>query len=226
MLWDISFGPEYDLTRAPAQRLLLGWIRAGQVIGLHMGTPCTSFSRIRGLGAGPGRLRSTNEPLGLGTLERPEDKAALDIGNKLLTVSCRLFLACIHACVPVSLENPATSILWLTPQIQNLQRRRIVHLVTPEFCMWGKAWRKSTKFLYCHVDLAALGERRCLGAPRGCCARTGHCHIRLFGRSPGGQFWTKVAEPYPNPLCNQICACFANSVVRSRSSRFSKFING
>ena len=33
------------------------------------------------------------EPLGLSTLERAEDKAALDLDNKLLIVSCSLFLA-------------------------------------------------------------------------------------------------------------------------------------
>ena len=48
--WGTLNGPLWDLTRRGARRALRGSSLAGQVWGLHMGTPCSSFSRARGRG--------------------------------------------------------------------------------------------------------------------------------------------------------------------------------
>jgi hypothetical protein len=115
--------------------------RAGQVCGVHIGTPCTSFSRIRGVGAGSGPLRSSQHPLGLPHLTTDKDILQVELGNKLMKISCVIFQACVRLLVPVTLENPSTSILWLTPQVTALLRQRAVHRCITDFCMWGKPWR-------------------------------------------------------------------------------------
>ena len=216
--WDIILGPAYDLCRPAAGHMILGWLRAGQICGAHLGTPCTSFSRIRGVGAGPGPLRSSAEPLGLAQLDTEKDRLQVAMGNTLLKVSCCIFHTCVRLELPVTLENPSTSILWLTPQITFLQSRRVVHLCVTDFCMWGKPWRKRTAFLYAHINLDVLAARRCTGTP-GICARTKRPHVRLQGRSPNGIFWTKIAEPYPRPLCNSLVECFSSACRRSSASR-------
>ena len=224
--WDTNFGIAYDLCIAGNVLLTLGWIRAGLICGIHLGTPCQSFSRIRGLGIGPPAIRSDAEPMGLSTPLRPGDVRALQVGNKLLHVSCRVFHACLIHRIPVSLENPATSRLWLTPCIRHLKSRKLVSLTTTEFCMWGKPWRKSTSFLSAFLDLTTLQERRCLGAPRGLWLRTGKPHRILFGRAPNGSWWTKVAEPHPATMCRCLASAFISAIASHRALCLTKWISG
>jgi hypothetical protein len=121
---------------------------------------------------------------------------------------------------------PATSRLWITPSVRHLLRRTVVSLCQTEFCMWGKPWRKSTKFLYAHVDLSAIALHRCLGSPPGICRRTGSHHICLQGKHPSGAWWTKVAEPYPSPLCKALALAFDNTVNARRSDCFQSLLVG
>ena len=53
--WDIMMGPNYDLTSSQNQCIILGWLTSGWVLGVHIGTPCNSFSRARDHGPGPPR---------------------------------------------------------------------------------------------------------------------------------------------------------------------------
>ena len=78
--------------------------------------------------------------------------------------------------------------------------------------MWGAAWRKSTSFLHWGLSLEPLERRRCQGAKRGLCARTGLPHVALRGRAAGGAaYLTKQAEPYPHQLCLTLASCFRES---------------
>lgn len=43
LLWDLSLGPGYDLLRRGPQRLMMGWVRAGLLIGVPQGTRHRSF---------------------------------------------------------------------------------------------------------------------------------------------------------------------------------------
>eukprot|EP00972_Heterocapsa_arctica_P108499 15977995-Heterocapsa_arctica.AAC.1 len=53
--------------------LLVGWIRAGLVVAMHLGTPCASLSRARDAPGGPPPVRSNEFPWGLSGL-RPCDE--------------------------------------------------------------------------------------------------------------------------------------------------------
>ena len=224
IVWDITLGPQYDLTKPYALSLICGWLRAGQLRGVHLGTPCTSFSRIRGVGHGPGRLRSSAAPRGIESLANEADLEIVRKGNIILDASCSIFSLCQRHEVPVSLENPSTSILWCTPQINYLRRSSTVRRVVTDFCMWGMPWRKSTAFLTCRLVTSELEQHRCRGAAPGLCARSGCRHIQLVGRSPNGVFWTKIAEPYPPKMCDSLVSSFVNSDLARKASRFSALL--
>ncbi|CAK0797132.1 unnamed protein product [Prorocentrum cordatum] len=80
LLWDISLGDNYDLRCRRNRHLLVGWVRGGLVVGVHVSTPCPSFSRARDIPPGPPRLRSDSEPMGLGGLSQA-DQEKVAIGN-------------------------------------------------------------------------------------------------------------------------------------------------
>jgi hypothetical protein len=203
--WDILMGDSYDLLKRENQYLIFGWIKAGRVAAVWMGTPCDSMTKARNRPGGPPALRNAKHPHGLPNL-RPADQAAVRVGNVLGRFSAHVLLLCCFLLIPAVIENPATSWLWSTKWMVSLQRRRNVGLATTEFCQWQSLpFRKSTSLLHTHIDLSAVSARRCLGAKRGLCLATGCPHHVLKGKdSESGKFWTKVAEPYPRRWCHQL----------------------
>eukprot|EP00959_Pyramimonas_sp_CCMP1952_P394197 8259759-Pyramimonas_sp.AAC.1 len=53
LAWDIKHGPLFELRDVSRQRLIRGWIQAGLILGVHLGTPCGSWSRARDIQPGP-----------------------------------------------------------------------------------------------------------------------------------------------------------------------------
>ena len=93
LLWDILMGPAYDLSQRPAQLLVLGWLWAGLIAAVWMGTPCNSFSKARNQPGGPPALRSKDSVHGLADL-RTCDAAAVRLGNLLALFSSKVLLLC------------------------------------------------------------------------------------------------------------------------------------
>ena len=163
--------------------------------------------------------------MGLPDLKRPGDHEAVEVGNAIMAFSAKAFTFCCRSGTPVSMESPATSRLWLCPQMLAVLRRKDTTLVTTEFCMWGKPWRKSTSFMCANLDASRLGERRCLHKPRGCCKRTLRPHRALEGIDPVSKmFWTKIAEPYPASLSSALAKCFEDALLQKRATNFCKFL--
>ncbi|CAK0874821.1 unnamed protein product, partial [Prorocentrum cordatum] len=113
--WDIRWGEEYDLTRQRAQRLVRGWVNNGLIAAVWLGTPCHSWSRARDIRPGPPPLRSDLHVMGLPDLA-PRDAEKVRIGNALMKFSASLFSLCQAVRVPVAIENPHMSRIWLTSQ--------------------------------------------------------------------------------------------------------------
>ena len=224
MLWDICLGEEYDLSNLSNVRLINSWIRAGVIIGVHLGTECKSFSRARDRPNGPPRLRSNQHVLGLPNIASAIDRRKVLIGNILMRASVRIFQTCLECLVPVTLENPASSRLWLCPGVLKLARHRRCNMTTVEFCMFGTPWRKSTSILGGFLELSSLSKFRCHGAKRGICARMGCRHLELSGKAPCGTFWTKIAEPYPKQFGKQLAQCFFDFEIQTIANNFSKRI--
>ena len=212
LLWDINFGPEYDLTNPSIQQRVMEWIRTGYVVAGHLGTPCGSFSRARDRPGGPPRLRSDDCLLGLERL-KPHDAQKVAVGNILMRFTVRVMLLALRMILPFTLENPARSRLWLCPPIRALLRRKHVRVQQVEYCSFGMPWKKSTLFVAVHLVLHTLEPYRCIGAKRGLCKYSGHAHVPLAGQLPDGRWMTHVAEPYPNKLCTVLAGCLRDFYV-------------
>ena len=212
--WDIQLGSAYDLTKPEIQRLLRGWVIAGKVWGLHIATPCASFSIARG-GWNPS-LRSSEFPLGLPDLN---DRSRMQVasGNELAQVSVGLVLLARRMMIPVTLENPASSFLFKIPSFTHTMQLPGVSIATTEFCMYGTPFRKSTKLIGFNIDLAALGLHRCLCKPRRLCARTFKPHVVLSGLDAQGNFKTASAQAYPHRFCTLLVRCFTNALAERRA---------
>ena len=117
--------------------------------------------------------------------------------------------------VPWILENPHGSKMWFVPHLISIARRQTVHLRVADFCQYGKRWRKRTRFLCGGLDPLDTHrlQRMCRG--RHTCSRTGKPHFHLSGSTPQGIPWTRVAQPYPAPLCHALAHALA-SACRAR----------
>ncbi|CAK0826564.1 unnamed protein product [Prorocentrum cordatum] len=212
--WDIRWGEEYDLTRQRTQRLVRGWVNNGLIAAVWLGTPCHSWSRARDIRPGPPPLRSDLHVMGLPDLA-PRDAEKVRIGNAHMKFSASLFSLCQAVRVPVAIENPHMSRIWLTSQFRRLQRK--CRSVVLDFCQFGQSCRKRTRIIYDHVDLQPL-HRLCRG-PRGICSRTGRPHDQLQGKNADGIFHTLLAEAYPADLCTSIVRCFQLALAEKKVQR-------
>ena len=210
---DIVHGSEDDVLNPRIEKKIRKLLFSGSVVFLWIGMPCTTFSIARKLdGIGPGPLRSDEHPMGLPKL-LPNDRKKVLEGNRLLAVSYRLILLCQQLKVPWCLENPATSRCWITP----LLKRIIPHCssVILDFCQYGEAWRKRTKLIAQFISFHSL-NRLCAGNAN-ICSRTGKAHLNLKGTNQHGQFWTRVAQPYPFALVSELATLIFEQIFAKRS---------
>lgn len=223
LLWDITLGEAYDLTKRVNQQRILHWLMSGKVRGGHLGTPCNSFSRARDQPGGPPPLRSDLRPLGLEGL-KPHDSEKVRIGNCLACFSVRVMLLAMHLLIPFTLENPQRSRLCLVPFMLRLLRRRHVQVQDIEFCAFGTRWKKSTRFVSVCLPLDVLMQYRCIGSKRGICKFTGLPHLPLCGQDSKGAWLTKVAEPYPWKLTKVLAIAFSNVELCRTAMEFSRHL--
>ena len=223
LLWDVTYGIEYDLCVRKNQWKIIEWIRCGAIAAGHLGTPCNSFSRARDQPGGPPPLRSDSKPLGLEGL-RPADEAKVRIGNVLMRFSVRIMLLALMLGLPFTLENPRRSRLWICPPMLALLRKRNVSTVSVDFCMFNRPWKKPTTFAGVHVSFARLESYRCIGSKRGICLHSGKPHLPLSGQTSSGEWLTKIAEPYPTGLCNCLAKVFLDTQLQLVARNFGSHI--
>ena len=221
---DICHGPQFNILDKKFQQLIFRILSSGKVRYVWLGTPCNSWSRARRWdGRGPGPLRDDNLFLmGYPDLS-PKDIEKVKSGNAMMRFSAKVFRLCLHYNIPVALENPHTSRLWLASPIKHLLRNKTVEYGYTDFCMDGKPWRKRTRLMWANLDLRYV-LRSCTGK-RGICARTGCSHQQLQG-SQGGQFMTLLAQPYPHRLCQRLAAAFGNAFFNHSAEKLWELIQG
>ena len=87
-----------------------------------------------------------------------------------------------------SLEQPASSMMWLLEGVQAWQRAVGGQTVLTAYCMFGAAWQKRTKIHFSSTGFTPLVKM---------CRRSyGHKHVQLSGWNDG-RFTTSLASPYP-----------------------------
>ena len=138
--WDVEYNYFSDLSKPEVLASILDRIRAHEFSYVHLGTPCSTWSRARrNDGRGPHPLRADHANLFCFSQLSAKDQDKVRMGNLLLNISIEVFVACIEANVAVSMENPASSRIWLTP-------------VTQRLLPFGTPWRKATSFF--HVGMS------------------------------------------------------------------------
>lgn len=183
--------------------------KRSQIALVWLGTPCTTWSRARKEDGGPRPLRDDHQGLyGLGHLT-PAEQSKIDEGNALLRVSEELISLCIELSIPWALENPWTSRIWLTKQLQ--QWISMHHFIRVDFCGFQMPWRKATGILFGFIPNFLQLAITC-DPLHGRCSFTNRKHIILTGKDSSGQWMTRRAQPYPLKLCQRIATLVAEHI--------------
>lgn len=207
--WELLHGPDYDLTRPVVVDRILQDIKGKQILAVMLAPPCSSWSVARDRTA---VIRTPQEPWGISGFVSSKDADKINIGNLTLRSALRVARMCLRHSVPFILENPATSKMFYTPELQRIQHHASVTTVVADFCQYGAKWRKATNFLTGFIDpcdLARISKRCC--ARGGLCSASGRKHLQLTGTAPGGRPWTAVAQPYPVKLNHALVHCLLSS---------------
>ena len=181
---DIVYNPDFDLMNPSFLAIVLGLIFERLVRVLHLGPPCSSFSMACNRFARYA-MRSAAEPGGFANLP-PHRAEKVRLGNALAEIAARLAEAQEKAGNLWTLEQPATSLMWLWGPIAELIAKASTYLATIDVCMYGAPWRKPTTLAANFAQILRL-VRKCDGS---------HSHLCLQGNAPCGRSWTAVASPY------------------------------
>jgi hypothetical protein len=205
-----GYRPAHDLNQPALRRALLIRAHGGEFIWVHLGTPCTTWSRLRFISVGTRRVHLPN-----GDGSRDDER----IANSELSFSIRFMKAVIRSGGYVSFENPESSLIWHHPLMVNFVRafgpsgsakaHAPVTKVAFDQCQFGltsppgaekvEVWKKGTILLSNLPGAPKLGRR---------CTHD-HTHvpviasIRVHGKSV---LRSKLAGAYPPSLCSAIVA--------------------
>lgn len=186
LTFDLMHSWKEDLLQPEVQNLLTKAVGLKVFLLLTAGPVCSSFSR-----AVRPAVRSSQCPYGLQNLSANMKRKVAD-GNAFSLFLASLVEQALKLNMVVWVENPSTSYLWKLDEWQRLAGRDDTGFFLTDYCRWGMAWRKRTRFFGNH---AAIHEKLlCLG----------HCiHQKLVGYSALHRMsWTKVAESYPPKLAH------------------------
>eukprot|EP00435_Cladocopium_sp_Y103_P009898 s3109_g2.t1 len=140
---DYVNGPHCDVRRKASQELILKWIRNGVFGFIHLGTPCTIWSRARH-----------------GVKESLKTRCKEEDGLEMALFSAKVIAMCHKHRIPFALENPGSSKLFqFEPVLRALQGGRHWY-VNFDMCQYGEPWKKNTTIVTSHEPLCEL-ERKC-----------------------------------------------------------------
>ena len=178
--FDVAKGQHYNLLGGGVQEVVLGLIRGGHVWYIHLGTPCTAWSRARH---------------GLVNHKRARQKERFAVGTALFTV--KVIRECIKHNVKFTLENPSSSRLWQFKPIEDLFQNKSICFFTFDHCRFGMPFRKRTAIM--------TNEKAFLSLAMSC--EGGHTHQHLKGSDKveiDGKLvyrnLTRLAGAYPSRL--------------------------
>ncbi len=203
--FELANGKQYDILNSNIQDIVLSLIRGGLVWLVHLGTPCTAWSRARH---------------GIRNVAKARYKEQLAVATAIF--SCRVIRECLKHGVAFTLENPLSSRLWEFKPIQDILSHKNVCMVVFDHCCYGMPYKKSTGLMTNTPQFKILGLR--------CCG--GHKHVQLKGTETvtnGNTTTTRNrtagAGAYPTKLCRlwaQIARQIGPSGCRVKMSRWER----
>ena len=198
MVVDRNLGPAFDLLSEVAVRSVLRGLSRGEVVGLMIATPCTTWSIAKRT---PQTLRTKGEPWGVGYFVSEDARKQLEEGNQLMRNTLRIIALAMKMNIPWIFEHPATSYVFDTEEWQRLLSSLGVWSARIDQCSFGTRWRKRTRIVCFGVSetwLDFLVNKFCRG--RGTCEFTNKPHICLRGKDANNVCWTLRAQAYPAKL--------------------------
>ena len=177
---DVANSPLEDLCNRVVFDVIRGWLSSGAVLGVWLGTPCTTWCFAHN--APVVRLRSHifGKPR---LIARHHETAAF--GNYTMLFSARVIALCIRLGVPCFLENPHSSMLFKAPAIAELLGDTCCQSFVSDYCQYGARWRRTTR-VCTWLSTSEAPSRRCCGSGGQPCPRSQQKHIRLSDRSAQG----------------------------------------
>eukprot|EP00438_Fugacium_kawagutii_P014873 Skav225062 [mRNA] locus=scaffold2293:21259:24786:- [translate_table: standard] len=152
--FEIYNGLEFDLTRPATQAVVMGLIQLGLVWYLHLGLPCTCWSRARH---------------NIKNVARAQAREMVSVELTLFAVA--LCIEQVRLGWFFSIENPASSRLFEFRPIVDLMGMHGVFRVTWDSCWYGAPFKKPTSLVTNMASLSQLAQN---------CTRD-HQHVPLVG---------------------------------------------
>ena len=132
-----------------------------KVLYVHFAPPCGTASAARNIQPGPPPLRSVRFPMGLPNLSFAQ-RQRVGKANFLYAWTCKVILMLSAKGTAWSVENPASSLMWITdPFLQLLEA--IPDLIAFSFhtCMFAAKRKKDTALWTSVAQLRTHLERKC-----------------------------------------------------------------
>ena len=152
-----------DISKADQRKVLEELILLDKVLYVHFAPPCGTASAARNIQPGPPPLRSVRFPMGLPNLSFAQ-RQRVGKANFLYAWTCKVILMLSAKGIAWSVENPASSLMWVTdPFLQLLEA--IPDLIAFSFhtCMFAAKRKKDTALWTSVAQLRTHLERKCDG---------------------------------------------------------------
>ena len=213
VVYDIASNPQFDFRNRKFVKDICSNIRRRHFCAGMFHTPCTTFCIARDRNS---QIRTRFCPMGLpaSQLTEKQIKQVKD-GNETLFATVRMIREFDQLKLPLMIENPLSSRLFLTPAVLSLMKQDNVTLVKLHMCQFGSKWKnKPTGILCGNMPDHMLKDLERLCACKGnICSRTHKPHLQLTGTAPCGKPWTAVAQVYPRGLCAALAKLLVHQVV-------------
>ena len=198
-----------DLRKPEHQAMVSEWCCSSQCLWVHFGTPCGTASRARmrrmsKRSHGPPPLRSDRFPLGLPNLSGV-NLARVRSANILYRFSCELMIKLDSLGKIFTMENPWTSLFWVTPYWLKVANSCKTYMVELHYCMFGGKRKKHTALA---TNCEAVMELNVLCDEQ---------HPHAPWTFSNGKFATSEEAEYPVEFCKQLACC----VFHHLSKQFS-----
>ena len=150
-----------DIGNASQRQVLEELLQLDKIVYVHLAPPCGTASAAREIKPGPPPLRSLQFPMGLPGLTFVQNQR-VQKANFLYQWTCKVVLSLHARGIAWSIENPASSLMWITEPFVNLLHS-IPDLVAFSFhtCMFAASRKKDTALWTSVHQLRQHLERKC-----------------------------------------------------------------
>ena len=201
-----------DLTTKEGQRLCKKWVGSKSCAGLFAAPPCGTCSRAREIQLRdakgrrlpcPPPLRSDLSPNGLPNLSH-YNCLRVSLANRLYHFLAELVVDLVKRNIPVVIENPRSSLYWLTSYFQKV--RHLFMFTAHQACAYGSDRPKWTALAHTHKAFKRINL---------CCPGEGPFHKhKPWGSSETSKnkFATAEETAYPMKLADTIALAFKETL--------------